>query len=295
MLHPSFEPDTLFLVFEEDWRLERDAPAPPSEDATESAGSHGFLLRGTRPEGRSHFVPTAGADKVSSDSQNVANDLVSFVTRAARSEHGDIVWMTWQPGQGDVKSGVTKIKSGAMLLAFSVKGADVASEAIRTNKITANHFDIELHRFVLEHGSKLFSYVFPPLGNYSSHVSGCEPEYRDTARPSCWDTKWVCPGTRRSQDTQKRDKYLAFPKKKGNPDWLSLIDLDKEYDDLAWKSFWDVPDSVRPDLRGKKRAAPGSASSSQLPGAFEFPVLEPALDKRLVFGSGATDPSPECL
>lgn len=281
MQHPSFEEDTLFLVFEEDWRLEADDQ--PRSETTAPAGSHGFFCRGTRPEGRSHYVPRAGMDKDSTSQENVANDLVSFVTQASRCSHGDIVWMTWQPGQGEVKKGITKIKSGAMLLALSVKGAGVVSEAIRTKKIDTYHFDLELLKFVMAHGSKVFSYVFPPLGNYSSHISGCETEYKETPRPSCWDAKWVCPGTRRQQDPQKRDKYLAFPKKSGNPDWLSLVDLEKDYEKLCWKSFWSVPDLPRPDQRRKVSSSADRASSSHEPAASERLDAQPTKDVRLVF------------
>jgi hypothetical protein len=261
MLHPSFEPDTLFLVFEEDWRLEDDKP---SEDVSlVAAASHGFFVRGTHPVGASHYIPTAGMDAKLPEQPSTAADLVALANKASKVGHGDIVWMTWQPGQGEVKKGITKIKSGAMLLSFTVAGARLVSEAISRQQIACTHFDLQLLKFVIEHGSGKFSYIFPPVGNYSMHVSGCEKMYAEEARPTCWSARWCCPGTRRSQDPQKRDKYVCFPKKSGNPDWLSLVDLEKEFDSLCWTSFWDVPGVARPDCRKKQAASEAASSSSQ--------------------------------
>lgn len=260
MLQSSFEPDTLFLVFEEDWRLEDDKPA--ENLSVVAAGSPGFFVRGSHPVGASRYMSSAGVDAKSPEQHSTAADLVALANKASRLGHGDIVWMTWQPGQGEVKKGITKIKSGAMLLSFTVAGARLVSDAISKKQIACTHFDLQLLKFVMEHGRQKFSYIFPPIGNYSMHVSGCEKMYAEEPRPSCWTAKWVCPGTRRGQDPQKRGKYICFPKKTGNPDWLSLVDLEKEFDSLCWKSLWDVPGVARPDCRKKPQAASEAASSS---------------------------------
>ena len=56
------------------------------------------------------------------------------------------------------------------------------------------------------------SYVFPPIGNYVSHVSGCEQGLG--VRPASWQHTWVQEGTRRdvSQEGRRRgsvDRWLV--------------------------------------------------------------------------------------
>ena len=249
MLHPSFEPDTLFLIFEEDWRLEK-----PSTFDIEDEGAgklYGVVLQGTKPVGSNYYIPTAKDSASKSEHGSVVGDLVSVVTKAARLHHGDLVWMTWQPGQGEVKKGSTKIRSGAMLISLSMNGAKALSSAIESGMMPVDHWDQVLLRYLYEKAPNFASYVLPPIGNYCEHVSGCEPEFSESPRPTCWDTKWVCPGTRRSEDPQKRDKWLVVMAKKGQGTWLSKFDLEKDYDALEWKTFWSVPDSIRPDRRTK--------------------------------------------
>ena len=253
MMHPSLEPDTLFLVFEEDWRISSEEAVPQTVDVP--ADAPGFKVHGSRPIGRHHYIPYAGSYPSKQEHGTVVGDLVSIVIKASRADHGDLVWMTWQPGQGDVKRGVTKIKSGAMLIALSVRGAKTISQAMENSSIKKDHFDIGLLRYLEMEGSRFSSYVFPPLGNYSAHVSGCEPHFAVNARPSCWDAKWVCPGTRREDDPQHRDKYLAAITKKGEPKWLGKFDLEREYGALEWVTHWSVPGVVRPD-RKKDSVAP---------------------------------------
>ena len=247
MLQECFEPDALFLIFEEDWGITNDNVEPPPEQP--GGNAPGFMVAGLRPVGRNYYVPTAGAYPSKQEHGTVVGDLVSIITKATRANHGDLVWMTWQPGQGEVPKGSTKIKSGAMLIALSVRGAKTLAEAMDKKIIKREHFDVALLRFLKDESKDFGCYVYPPLGNYSQHVSGCEETYSVTARPSCWTTRWVCPGTRRKDDPSKRDKWLVVPTKKGDSKWLTKFDLDKEYDSLDWRTLWSVPFVGRPDRR----------------------------------------------
>ena len=284
MMHSSFEPDTLFLVFEEDWRISIGEALPPRETVPDDAP--GFVVSGLRPLGRNYYIPTAGSYPSKQEHGTVAADLVSIVTKASRANHGDVVWMTWQPGQGEVKKGSTKIKSGAMLIAVSVRGAKTLARAMETKVIKKEHFDLALLSFLKDEGNNFACYVYPPLGNYSSHVSGCEDEYAAEARPSCWDTKWVCQGTRRGDDPSKRDKWLAVPVHKGDAKWVTKFDLDKEYESLEWKTHWSVPGVGRPDKR--KHFKPPEVPTSELDEALSRvlrDVVPPSTDCTLVFNS----------
>jgi len=283
MMHSSFEPDTLFLVFEEDWRITPGPALPPREAVPEDAP--GFVVSGLRPVGRNYYIPTAGSYPSKQEHGTVVGDLVSIATKASRANHGDVVWMTWQPGQGEVARGSTKIRSGAMLIALSVRGAKTLAGAME-KIIKKDHFDLALLQFLKDEGNNFACYVYPPLGNDSSHVSGCEEDYAAAARPSCWTTKWVCPGTRRKDDPSKRDKWLAVPVHKGQAKWLTKYDLDKECESLEWKSNWSVPGVGRPDKR--KDFKPPDVPTTELDEALSRvlrDVVPAATDCTLVFNS----------
>ena len=74
-----------------------------------------------------------------------------------------------------------------------------------------------------------YCYVYPPIGNYKTHVAAGEVGLTTgVGRAGDWYQAWSCPGTRKSQDSKGRDKYLAQLTKKGEPTWLVKFDLDQE-------------------------------------------------------------------
>jgi hypothetical protein len=254
MLDHRLDPDTLFLIFEEDWRLEPeemlDAVAGPERQPSRDPG---FQMIGRRAQGSNYGIPKAGCDAGVQDSDTIVSDMVAYCNKASRLGI-EIFWMTWQPGQGKNVKRSQSIRSGSMLLAFSQAGAAKVSRAIEEGKIVAGHWDLVLLDFVKEYAKETFAYLVPPMGNYSSHVSGCSDDWTQEIRPSRWGTSWCCPGTRKEDDPQLRDKWLAFPTDKGPPQWIAKIDLDQEFQGLVWTTYWDLPSIQRPDLRQQKRS-----------------------------------------
>ena len=114
------------------------------------------------------------------------------------------------------------------------------------------HFDLQLKYLLADNGRCsqnpfAYCYISPPMGNYSTHPSGCDPKFSEGAgRPSCWQESWCCPGTRRSQDPKIRDKWLCQLTSRGNPDWITKVDVEKDRESLNWKTFWMDSDELRP-------------------------------------------------
>jgi hypothetical protein len=275
MLQEQLEDDILYLVFEEDWRLfpeegSRSAvPAYGGQSTIQRHGGTGFL------HGRMYHVPTRYPAEVEAlDSRKditIVDDLVSMVTAARRHGGGDLVWMTWQPGQGNKVKRTQSICSGSMLLALTKAGARRVLQGMKDTSIPKDHFDISLLWFLQEHGRGWASYILPPVGNYKSHVSGTEPSFTKEERPDCWQTPWVCPGTRTGHDDKKRVKWVCFFKKRGTPDYLGKFDIEADCEKLWWLTFWAVPDKLRPDLqraiqgggRGKLAPEPTAGTNHQ--------------------------------
>lgn len=245
MTQDCIDDDTLFLCFEEDWRLENPETLDCGRIPTTVDGNPMFRMKDGQPESDRFEFKKRGTD-IAKDEESVVSDLVAFANKAARNRGGDVIWMTWQPGQDDKVHRVNSIRSGAMLIGLSKTGAINLSMALEMEKITPQHWDIGLLKFVKEYGKDWFSYITPPVGNYFEHISSCERSYATKPRPSCWSTRWVCPGTRKSEDPRHRDKYLCFPTEKGDPEWLCKVDLDVEYEDLIWKTCWRVPGVPKP-------------------------------------------------
>ena len=193
-------------------------------------------------------------------------DLVRTATCANRNGVGDLIWATWQPaGKGIKAARVTSISSGAMFLMLTPAGAKKIASAMqriddegkvtpstKERPMTPGHFDVQLKEYLMSHGRTSedpvkYCYIFPPIGNYSTHPSGCDPNYsKGEGRPSCWLEKWCCQGTRKSQDRQKRDKYMCQLTRKGEPTWIGIVDVEEDGAKLNWKSLWCDPQEPPP-------------------------------------------------
>jgi len=286
MMQSSFPEDTLFLVFEEDWRLtDTELHEPNACSQFQESGKRGVQVLAGKAIGEVYQEPRKDqwGRMPEHNAGTVVDDLVSYVTAAHRHGKGDIVWLTWQPGQGDKVKRSQSICSGSMLLGISKVGAMRLQEAFAAKELRLGHFDISLLRWLMDgdRGKSFSCYIVPPIGNYKSHLSGCEEHYKDEPRPSCWTSKWVCPGTRKGQDPKQRDKYLAWHTTKGEPEWITLVNLDKDFEELAWRTFWAVPDKLRPDHELLRRVAGASdpnalASATGAAGASEPNALASA-------------------
>ena len=212
--------DTLFLVFEEDWRLlkkheeplEVNTPIlreaiqpkslPPRRDEEEmneeepSASSSSWqiptLAAGEEPDVDHRLTYRAGKVKGDVAIQPSLKDLVRYATIASRSGKGDLVWATWcgnkkTPGEPTHFSG---------LLMLTRTGAGIMRDLMLTS--SPDHFDLWLLRFLKLRPSPFpaSSYVWPSIGHFCSHRSGCAEELHGGVRESGWEAKWVGEGTR---------------------------------------------------------------------------------------------------
>jgi hypothetical protein len=297
MVNNMWEKDTLFLLFEEDFRftptdIEPQVSHQP-EGLIELVGDHATFLSSADAEsqigaqakfgipgkGRWYEMPTKETDHVSFATPNsVLNDVVRYATLAHRAGCGDLTWMCWQPGgAGSHPKRICSPASGSMFIMLSVPGAEVLTGAMDGGVFPMGHFDVKLLDWLrdLQLSSLRCSYLLPPMGNYGAHQSGCEQAFSGEAsiRPSCWQEKWCCPGTRISEDVQGREKWLCAFTSKGQPGWLKkLPNLDGvPCIELEWLSFWDVPGQPRPvavkDLPNQleQKAPPPTATSSSAP------------------------------
>ena len=237
------------------------------------------------------------------DFRNVSQeltDLVRLATAASRLSVGHLVWASW------VQGGKNKPGHGSTLLLLDGEGAcdllarlpTAEPESARelqkvvrelkpvseAQKMVLDHFDLELLRVLRnDSGPKMEAcYLHPPMGGYAVHPSGCDPTFDNAAgRPAQWDQAWSCPGTRRAEDPQNREKWLCGFRPGKPVKWIAQIHLDTEDRELHWRSYWAGAgprprqmDPVEPpatgswgDYRGGGKGrgaagAPGGAASS---------------------------------
>ena len=194
-------------------------------------------------------------------------DLVRIATVAHRQKVGDLIWATWQPcGAGKTPARSTTISSGAMFLMMTPKGAAMVSDNMQLlgddgkvvhgtedSVMKPGHFDVSLKAFLLEHGRDKgdaaipYCYIYPPMGNYTTHPSGCDMSFAEgEGRPSCWEEKWCCLGTKKSHDPKNREKYFAQLTYKGEPVWIGKFDVGLLPDCWDWHTLWTGTTSTPP-------------------------------------------------
>ena len=200
-------------------------------------------------------LPTAEEATVVS---RTLEDIVRMVTAAHRLDHGDLVWLGWQPwGVGQKPHAGRKQRIGFATLALTV--TRTAAEILRDNmpRIPTGHWDLGLLKFLENDTCSLKGcYLWPPLGSYIEHVSGCDPKFA-AGRPGCWRESFACEGTRVADDRHHREKYFAaFRPKNGPPRWLNgPLKIDDPAKDYRW--FTLQPDNLAQTSAG--------ASSSTTP------------------------------
>ncbi len=145
MANNMWEPDTLFLLFEEDFRftsidIEPQVSHKPST-LVEVVGDHTTFLTSADAEnqgadqakrvfpgeGRWYELPTKETDHDSFATPNlVLNDMVRYATLSHRAGCGDLTWMSWQPGNaGSNPKRKGSPASGSFFIMLSVPGAEV--------------------------------------------------------------------------------------------------------------------------------------------------------------------------
>lgn len=193
-------------------------------------------------------------------------DLVHIATAAAREAMGHLVWVSWCPGRKNCPGhGSTLLLLDRAAAGFLMPRVPVATHPVqrkfqedylsryqvpKEELMTMSHWDLQLLHVLEIAGDDLGAcYWWPPMGSYSTHPSGCDKKFSGPAgRPSTWDEPWTCPGTRRSEDSKNREKWLCAFATKGKPRWRKLVDLDHA-EDLVWRSYWHG-ETKRPEVFG---------------------------------------------
>ena len=127
-------------------------------------------------------------------------DIVKICNQAARHQLGGLVWLCYESCGASSKSRVKARRCspahGAMCIAVTAK---TARKMQRDWKLLGfYHFDIAL-RNLLEDNPEVgmdweAGFVYPPIGSYSTHFSGCELGVGE--RPANWQARYVQEGTR---------------------------------------------------------------------------------------------------
>ena len=196
MVNNMWEKDTLFLLFEEDFRFDplgsevqvnhfqsglvKVVDDPSTFVAPADAGNLAevSLVPGIPGAGRWYDLPTFETDRtafVSADTK--IHDIMKYATHAHRAKVGDVVWMCWQPGEaGSNLKRQTSPSSGSKFIMMTVNGARQVKGAMDCGLLPMGHFDHKLLTWMQNLCSDELrsSYLLPPMGNYGEHVLGSE-------------------------------------------------------------------------------------------------------------------------
>ena len=280
--------DTLFMVFEEDYRFFADGedpdgaddyllrvedllksrrskasapkeslPPPAAGEPTASGKSKGSGK--VKPESRFWSTAARGSSNLKdTESEGFAenvSDLVRWATHAHRQKMGDLVWVGWCPVKKPSHMG-----HGAHCIMLSKAGFIKVSEGFTSGAIARGHIDISLKHWLQSPGvaqSFPCCYVFPPMGGYTQHESGCDPRafgVGTAGRPSAFETHSPAVGTRQATDPKNRAKWLIqWRPKTGDRIWTACpSDAELVTEKYLWKS---VREPTASDDKGDDDAA----------------------------------------
>jgi len=193
-------------------------------------------------------------------------DLMKMCTIAHRQGVGHLVWLSWEASN---KRGYKcQIGHGSTLVAVSVEGAKRLKAAFAAGSIEKGHFDLVLLQWLRDRGAAAAhllgaSYVYPAVGSYVEHQSGCDPGIG--RRESSWTKTWVQPGTRATGPDDRNRWLCGFTgERKGNPKWIQEIVLpETEGTDLRWFSLGNVVTLDSQEQAGEEEADPEARSRSR--------------------------------
>ena len=308
--------DTLFLVFEEDYRFWPEGTDPDKADdyktrlsdqvakkkrsvspnkikrkmETQPSDSSGAYRPehesgAYRPEGKGkekgkrlatefHETLPRGRTDASTDqgySQNVA-DLIRMCTMCHRVGKGDIIWFGWNAAKTDKPSWVY---NGSHGLAITKKGAQSIANAMVHRKVERGHIDLRLLDWLRAEGEATAAkacYLYPAVGSYYAHPSGCDPKNfgeDQGGRPSGWELKKAAQGTRVASDENKRQKWmiqwLGAPIKTARS-WEAFEDDNTLHSEqFLWKSFKGEPTAPCTTLALTDKPSSSGDAAASLP------------------------------
>ena len=171
-------------------------------------------------------------------------DLVKIAICAHRNDVGDFIWYSWE---GSNKRGCkSRPMHAATMIGVSSNGARKLLSLMASGKLPKGHADLVLREY-MEHNSREFKacYLYPSVGHYQSHVSGCEQGLG--WRQNDWKKSWIMEGTRKSpgllQDWPlvNEHRYLVHFRDGGVPSWIAQVVLPEPADaTLRWLSYDDT-------------------------------------------------------
>ena len=176
--------------------------------------------------------------------QEVA-DAIRIANFAHRHNVGHLMNLCWV-AQGPPETPT----NGTMFMMVSKTGARHLSSAMQS--LPPGHIDLVWKDWLKSEQGRQdevgFSFLCPPMGNYTQHISDCDPRLygeHTAGRPADWDKPFCCPGTRAEEDRQGREKWLCqfstTKSKKGKGvTWkvkLPYSDVLHESEEFWWKSF----------------------------------------------------------
>ena len=269
--------DTLYMVFEEDfrwwrpgfdpdeaddygrktkptWKTPKEKPVslpPPAKGGEEGKGKGKKGEKGKTPRAQSEWH--GGVERGTADPgygpdwglrQEVA-DAIRIANFAHRQGVGHLMNMCWV-AQGHQWTPT----NGTMLMMVSKTGARALSSAMQS--LPPGHIDLVWKQWLKSDAEVQrevgFSFLSPPMGNYTQHISDCDPKLwgeHTAGRPADWDKPFCCAGTRVEEDPQRREKWLCqfatTKSKKGRGvTWqakLPRTDVLHNSEEFWWKSF----------------------------------------------------------
>ena len=223
--------DTMFFVFESDWRLYPPGkePADVKKRLSERFTRSDLELVGSTKKEIKEFE-LGRHDKVMCKeifetcflrSKGHANrsghgvldcwmDIMMMLTLAARNGCGDLVWWSWVP---DKQKQRTQPSHGAMFISIVPCAARKILSAMEMKTFAAkpNHWDVVLLQWLRKNQVAVkYSHFLPSMGSYVTHRSGCSPKY-DTpeGRPSEFHENYNAFGTRPGEDDRGRAKWFC--------------------------------------------------------------------------------------
>ena len=192
-------------------------------------------------------------------------DMVRIATLCHRRGVGDFIWVSWCP----VKAHPSRIGHGSACLLVTKHGFETLNEAVLGGKVERGHIDLVLQAWLRQPGEARAAgacYLYPPIGSFTEHASGCDPaQFGDgKTRPSgFFSGDHPCHGARVSGDAKERQKFMIqwAPEWK-NRDWIAFPSDEElhEGDEYIWKSFEEPTAFVEPALLDQ-----AAAGAEQLP------------------------------
>lgn len=210
-------------------------PAPPSDDPfdqPEPSASSSWVRPDSSP-GHPVFCGWQRGQKpkeVDAPTSPELRQLVQIMNQAQRIGRGNFVWLCWQPNSSKQKQ---QPSWGTSLVGITMAGAQYMKHLFE--KETPDHIDKVFFRWFrdetlnLQNPKKLgASFVFPSVGHFQSHESGCCPEMG--VREGIWEQTYLLQGVKPIDPEKKR--WLGEFVTKGVTPWL--MELKFDHPDCTW-------------------------------------------------------------